>query len=549
MDNEERTQSIKEKLVGDEETSPQGKISGPNESINSSLYPTTSMYSDVTNNYDMGEIPKLNGEEATQGDGENVKPEENLLSDDKNKPIVKSQVYLILLALSMAQGYLLMGFENTVFGNLYTYYIQQVFKIEEDSEAYTFYSSLLSVLHTGGATIGAFFASWLTSRFGYRNVFMVSDCMAILALVLYQVPILVLALAARFIIGVITGINSVTILSFISQIAPLEYMGRYSGFCLFFVNFAIFLTAGLGFGLSNNMGNWWRIMLGFPFFCPVIRFLYLKFIHKMESPRFYYMKGETESAKAALDLIYMPHRVQKQMNLLEEEKAKLMVLDSPIVSSMKTRRVWYIRIIFILQQLAGINAMVFYSYQFFKGIATDDNNNTNATLTSLLIFCFYTIDSSFAFISSFLFDIFGRKPVILTACTLTTIACTGLTVTYVISSLKIVTAGFLYLYIFGFTSGPGAGSYVTSADLVVKEKANAGFLMFWFFATLVTGVYPYAVKYLGARIVFGFFGVSALLLLLFFALFIKENRNKTEIEIAEMYSPKPRKRKNKETKV
>lgn len=383
--------------------------------------------------------------------------------------------YLIFFSFCSAMGMFLYGYSNTLFGDLYHYYIIQVFGFSEGSSEYDLYSSLFSFCHTGGAIFGSLFANCITNRIGHRKTFIITDVLCILTLVLYQLENLNLALVARAIIGFIVGINSAAVLSYISEVAPVEFMGRFSGFCAFFVNFGILVCAILGFGLGDDMGNWWRVMLGVPFITCFIRLIFFVFFHKFESPRFYFFKEQEEIAKKALHLVYLPHHCYYQICLLQKEKLRVVEELPEEVKDMKRRRLKIIAVIFALNQLVGINAIVFNSYDIFSPLSVNDAGETNDTLIALLILIFYILDTSCALNAAFFFDEFGRRPTVLTAIAITAISLLGI-IGFITTEYTTMTAMFFYTYIVGFATGPGAGCYVTSADMVVKEHANVGII-------------------------------------------------------------------------
>jgi MFS family permease len=163
------------------------------------------------------------------------------------------------------------------------------------------------------------------------------DFLALISARMNQISFFLWHFLLGFSIGFVNGANSAVILSFISEVAPIQFMGRFAGFSFFFINLSILVCAVLGFGLSENMGSWWRVMLGVQIFPPLLRLVYLLLVHKMESPRFYYMRGNKEMAKVALGIVYTEPHVEYQLNLLEEEKTTLQVTSDPSVYAMKGR--------------------------------------------------------------------------------------------------------------------------------------------------------------------------------------------------------------------
>jgi SP family xylose:H+ symportor-like MFS transporter len=154
-----------------------------------------------------------------------------------------------------------------------------------------------------------------------------------------------------------------------------------------------------------NLNIGWRWMFGSEII-PSILFLVFIFLIP-ESPRWLLQKGKSEQAVAVLEKINAPEDVAKvqseiQNSLEQEDKGQWNHLVNPIY-----KKALFVGIgLSILQQLTGINAILYYAPEIFKSLGS----STDASLleTSIL----GVVNLIFTLLAIKWVDKMGRKPLL-----------------------------------------------------------------------------------------------------------------------------------------
>jgi SP family xylose:H+ symportor-like MFS transporter len=215
----------------------------------------------------------------------------------------------------------------------------------------------------------------------------------------------------RIVGGIGVGIASMVVPMYIAEIAPPKRRGALVGnyqlaivigiVVVYFVNYFIALQGDAHWNL--NIG--WRWMFGSEII-PSILFLVFIFLIP-ESPRWLLQKGKSEQAVAVLEKINAPEDVAQvqseiQNSLEQEDKGQWNNLMNPIY-----KKALFVGIgLSILQQLTGINAILYYAPEIFKSLGS----STDASLleTSIL----GVVNLIFTLLAIKWVDKMGRKPLL-----------------------------------------------------------------------------------------------------------------------------------------
>jgi SP family xylose:H+ symportor-like MFS transporter len=215
----------------------------------------------------------------------------------------------------------------------------------------------------------------------------------------------------RIVGGIGVGIASMVVPMYIAEIAPPKRRGALVGnyqlaivigiVVVYFVNYFIALQGDAHWNL--NIG--WRWMFGSEIIPSI---LYLVFIFLIpESPRWLLQKGKSEQAVAVLEKINAAEDVAQvqseiQNSLEQEDKGQWNNLVNPIY-----KKALFVGIgLSILQQLTGINAILYYAPEIFKSLGS----STDASLleTSIL----GVVNLIFTLLAIKWVDKMGRKPLL-----------------------------------------------------------------------------------------------------------------------------------------
>lgn len=313
--------------------------------------------------------------------------------------------YILFIALSAALGGLLFGYDTAVIsgaiGNLTEY-----FQLTPVETGWAISSALV------GCLIGAFFSDYLSNRLGRRATMLITAILFILNSVGTALPnSFTMFVLFRIVGGIGVGIASMVVPMYIAEIAPPKRRGALVGnyqlaivigiVVVYFVNYFIALQGDAHWNL--NIG--WRWMFGSEII-PSILFLVFIFLIP-ESPRWLLQKGKSEQAVAVLEKINAPEDVAQvqseiQNSLEQEDKGQWNNLVNPIY-----KKALFVGIgLSILQQLTGINAILYYAPEIFKSLGS----STDASLleTSIL----GVVNLIFTLLAIKWVDKMGRKPLL-----------------------------------------------------------------------------------------------------------------------------------------
>jgi sugar porter (SP) family MFS transporter len=256
-----------------------------------------------------------------------------------------------------------------------------------------------------GAMSGALLGGSIADSIGRRStllwggiIFLAGSFLAAFA------PNVFTLIVARALLGVAIGFTSVTAPVYVSELAPPSSRGTLIGLYQFALTLGIALADLAGYWLAGQHA--WRLMFGIGAF-PSALFLLL-ILTLPESPRWLFAHNRIAEAQSVLSTYTNESGARL---LLEEIRSALQIkmeqrwsaLWSPAV-----RTSLFIAVGFtVLQQVTGINTIIYYGPQIFSraGIASDKN----AIFATLLVAITNVLATIIALV---LVDRVGRKPLL-----------------------------------------------------------------------------------------------------------------------------------------
>jgi sugar porter (SP) family MFS transporter len=374
-----------------------------------------------------------------------------------------------------------------------------------------------------GTVLGSLLGGWPTDRFGRRAtllwigaLYFVSAVWSGLATDVYSF------IVARFIGGLGVGISTVAAPLYISEISPPAKRGRLAGMFQFNIVFGI-LMAFLSNALLAGVGpHAWRWMLGVEAF-PALLYTLLCF-GLPESPR--WLLGRIGNRQKGIEVLRL---IEPQASAVEiESKAEeIIAASSERISSgrfwtMRLRRPIFLAfLIAFFNQLSGINAILYFAPRIFEltGLAAKAAllQSVGIGITNLV----------FTFVGLWLIDRLGRR-------TLLFIGSFG----YIISLGLVAWAFFtnhlsivpvcIFAFIAAHAVGQGAVIWVFIAEIFPNrhraEGQALGSFSHWFFAALLTTVFPKMVTAFAPGYVFLFFCGMMVLQLIWVKFMVPETK-------------------------
>jgi sugar porter (SP) family MFS transporter len=428
-------------------------------------------------------------------------------------------------SLIVALGGFLFGFDTAVISGVEKH-IQDLFSLSSFKHGFTISSALI------GTVTGALIAGRPADRYGRKPVLM-------LIAVLYLMSALGCAMAGnvstliifRFIGGIGVGASSVVAPMYISEISPADIRGRMTALFQFNVIFGILMAYVSNYLLRNAGTEPWRWMLGIEGLPAFIYSLLLFLIP--ESPRYLIKVGQIAKARLVLEKIEKSS-VEKEIEEIKTSLIKLSGATNRLFSKRFFKPVSIAFLVAMFNQFSGINAILYYAPRIFE---LSGLNFTDSLLQSILI---GVTNGIFTIAGLILIDRVGRKKLLITG-SIGMSLCLGLVArTFYLQefggfSLLI----FLLIYIMFFALSTGAVIWVLIAEIFpnnIRGKGQSfGSFTHWFFAAIVTFIFPVVVKEVsfGVGHTFMFFSLMMIVQAIVVWKYFPETKRRTLEELGE----------------
>jgi SP family galactose:H+ symporter-like MFS transporter len=256
-----------------------------------------------------------------------------------------------------------------------------------------------------GAMAGAIAGGSIADRIGRRTtlfwgggIFLAGSLLAPMS------PNALTLIVARMLLGVAIGFTSVTAPVFVSELAPPQSRGMLIGLYQFALTVGIALADLSGYWLAGQHA--WRLMFGLGAL-PAALFLVL-LLALPESPRWLYAQQRVAEAQSVLRVFTNEAGARL---LIEDIRSALQIQPEKRWSALWSPAVRYSLFIAVgftvLQQITGINTVIYYGPQIFSlaGITS----NKNAIFATLLVAVTNVLATIIALV---LVDRAGRKPLL-----------------------------------------------------------------------------------------------------------------------------------------
>ncbi len=345
----------------------------------------------------------------------------------------------------------------------------------------------------------------------------------------------------RIVGGMGVGLASMLAPLYIAEMAPSKIRGRLVSFyqlaivsgmmVVYFVNY--FIVQGQTEVWINNIG--WRYMFlseGIP---ASIFFIALLLVPK--TPRFQVLKGKEENA---LEILSQINGKQKAAHVLEEIKSSF--------KKKKTHWLYYggsVVIIGLLlslfQQFVGINVVLYYAPEIFKGMGM----KTDASMLQTIIVG--AINMIFTVIAISTVDKFGRKKLLIIGSVIMSFSMIGLGVTLYLQIKGILALLFMLLYIAAFAVSWGPVVWVLLSEIFpnsIKGVMAVAVAIQWLANLLVSWTFPMLnnnstlIELFNNGFPYWVYGFMAILSGVFVWKFVPETKEKTLEEMEVIWTSK-----------
>ncbi|KAL7601875.1 hypothetical protein Lser_V15G24963 [Lactuca serriola] len=392
---------------------------------------------------------------------------------------------------------------------------------------------LVVSIFIAGAFLGSAGAGYLVDRLGFKKTLQVDTIPLILGAILSaQAHSLDQLLWGRFFVGLGIGANAVLVPIYISEVAPTKYRGTLGSVCQIGTCTGIIASLFLGI-FSDSDPHWWRTMLYIASVPGFILTLGMQFA--VESPRWLCKAGRLDEAKEVIFNLWGPSEVDKSIeefqSVLKNDGGDLDSRWSELLEEPHSKVALIGGSLFVLQQFAGINAVLYFSSLTFK-----DAGISNGALASLFV---GLTNFAGALCALYLVDKQGRQKLIIgsylgMAISMFLVASgIGFHLDEELRNNLSILGTILYILTFAIGAGPVTGLIIPelSSSRTRGKIMSFSFSVHWVCNFLVGLFFLEATERFGVAPVYGSFGVVSLLAALFSYSFLVETKGRSLEEI------------------
>ncbi|MUT67219.1 sugar porter family MFS transporter [Paenibacillus sp. NEAU-GSW1] len=443
--------------------------------------------------------------------------------------------FVTLVSMIAALGGLLFGFDTAVVSGAIGF-MQDRFELNEVQVGWAVSSLII------GCIFGAGFSGVLSDRFGRKKVLIAAAILFIIGSLGSAIPDTFTGyIIARIIGGIGIGITSTLCPLYNAEIAPAKYRGRLVALNQFATVTGIFLVYFINSGIAGwgddawDIASAWRWMFGIGVLPGVLFFILLFFVP--ESPRWLIKQGRSLDALNILLRIHGEEAAKQEVldikQSFAQENGSMKQLFSPGLRIALIVGV----VLAVLQQVTGINAVMYYAPEIFKTMGA----GTNSSLVQTILIGF--VNFAFTIVAIWLIDKVGRKALLLIGSSLMTICLAVIGIAFqtghTTGPLVLV---FLLIYVASFAISLGPVVWVIMSEIFpnrIRGKATAiASMALWLADYIVSQSFPPMLASAGPAITFWLFGVMSLITFVFTWRVVPETKGKSLEEIESLWSAK-----------
>ena len=377
----------------------------------------------------------------------------------------------------------------------------------------------------GSMLIGMFMASKGIKRFGRRSLLSFAGFLfffgALGAGFADSISILVVS---RLILGLAIGMASVLTPLYLAETAAIEARGAVVAIYQLAMTIGIVCSYSVNYLLIEHQA--WRAMFASSALPALL--LSIGILFMPESPRWLYSIGRRDAAAKSLKKLRQSRDIEHElmeieMTLANEPKQGnwLLLFKKPLLPVLLLGTV-----LFCLQQLSGINVVIYFAPEIFKNLGMDSTTGqilatmgiglVNLLVTILAILCV---------------DKVGRRKLLLFGFAGT---CFSLVALCLFSVNQVVWLPYLSVicltvYIFSFAISVGPIPHISMAEIFPLHVRGAGMglsaMSNWTFNTVVIFSFPILQKMLGIDYTFALYAVICFLGLIYTYFYMPETKN------------------------
>jgi MFS transporter, SP family, arabinose:H+ symporter len=435
--------------------------------------------------------------------------------------------YVCLLALVAALGGLLFGYDTAVIAGAIKFLVKR-FELSPIQEGWAVANVLI------GCMIGAGVAGTLSDRFGRKKILLLSAVLFMVSAVGASIPRnLTEFVAARMLGGLGVGIASMLSPLYIAEVAPARIRGRLVSLNQVTIILGMLVISLINWLIASPDNESWNVAVGWRWMfasgaAPAVLFLACLCIVP-ESPRWLSKQGRDDEALGVLTRIAGRESALREIaeikDVLAHEGGAFRELFRPGVRVALAIAV----VLAVLQQVTGINAVLYYAPKIFSSSGVSDTQALLQTAALSLVNVIFTM------IAIWLVDRAGRKPLLLATSTAMATSLILLGAAFYLKLTAMWVFGLTLAYVASFAVGMGPVVWVVLAEIFptrIRGRAmSIAILCLWVACFSVSQTVPWMFANFGQATTFWIYAVLCLVAIAFVAAYVPETKGKTLEEI------------------
>ena len=461
--------------------------------------------------------------------------------------------YVFLLTLIATLGGLLFGYDTAVINgavdSLKAYFIDPRFADLTNPAQANAANSLLGFVVSSaliGCIIGGLMGGWVSTHIGRKRGLVIAALFFLVSALGASAPefpfapighggpgYMVNFVIYRILGGIGVGLASMLSPMYIAEIAPPKVRGNLVAWNQFAIIFGMLVIYFVNFGISKaGSGDAWLNSIGWRYMflsgaIPAGLFLILLFFVP-ETPRFLMLKGDEAGAREVLAKLVDHDTGERE---LSEIRASLSEHHSGKMFSFGVLVVVIGITLSVFQQFVGINVVLYYATDIFKGMGM----TTNASLLQTIIVG--AVNLTFTVVAIFTVDHFGRRPLQIIGALVMAVSMIALGTEFAIGGKGMVALVCMLVYTAGFAVSWGPVTWVLLSEIFpnqIRGKAMAvavaaqwiaNYLVSWTFPILDNN--PYLVEHFKHGFAYWIYGVMGILAAVFMAKVVPETKGRS----------------------
>jgi MFS transporter, SP family, galactose:H+ symporter len=405
-----------------------------------------------------------------------------------------------------------------------------------------------------GAVFGTLVSGILSNHFGRRGAILISALIFVAGSIACAfAPDPRILIIARFFLGIAIGVASFTAPLYLSEISPQRVRGSMISMYQLMITIGIVLAflsntwLGSYAVIDGATGGHWRIMLGVIAIPAAIMFLGVLLLP--ESPRWLFLKGRKEKAVSVFERMHLPgDEINREVVEIEESLRVKQSGFQMLLNNSNFRRAIGLGVgLQVIQQLTGINVVMYYAPRIFKiaGFISTEHQLWGTVIVGVT-------NVLATFIAIAFVDRLGRKPIMYAGFAVMGIAMVTVGTLFNMNlekspALGIWAIGALLLFIVGFAMSAGPIIWVICSEIFPLSGRDLGVTFStatnWIVNAIVGGTFLTLLNTLGNGNTFLLYGGLNVLFVIFFLLLVPETKGVSLEKIeANLLSGKPLRR-------